>query len=104
MINTLKKLLGIGPSINYAEFIKQGAILLDVRTKGEYQSGNIDCSINIPLNELTQKISELKKDQTIITCCASGVRSAAAKRILKSNGFGYVHNGGGWSKLQNKLN
>jgi rhodanese-related sulfurtransferase len=50
------------------------------------------------------RLNKLKKDNPIITCCASGMRSASAKSILKSNGFTEVHNGGGWSSLQNKLN
>jgi rhodanese-related sulfurtransferase len=48
-------------------------------------------------------MSKLKKEQTIITCCASGMRSASAKGILKSKGFTNVHNGGGWSSLNSKL-
>ncbi|HEY4629318.1 MAG TPA: rhodanese-like domain-containing protein, partial [Flavobacterium sp.] len=39
----------------------------------------------------------------IITCCASGMRSASAKSILKSSGFTKVYNGGGWSSLKNKI-
>jgi hypothetical protein len=41
----------------------------------------------MPLNELSNHIAKLKKDSVIITCCASGMRSASAKNILKSNGF-----------------
>jgi rhodanese-related sulfurtransferase len=43
------------------------------------------------------------KNKTIITCCASGMRSATAKGILQSNGYVNVYNGGGWNSLQNKL-
>jgi rhodanese-related sulfurtransferase len=103
MINTLKKLFGIGPAVNYAELVKQGAVILDVRSPGEYKQGHVKGSINAPLNELSKHISKLKKDTTVITCCASGMRSASAKSILKSNGFNNVYNGGGWSSLQNKL-
>ncbi|MCY7361309.1 MAG: rhodanese-like domain-containing protein, partial [Ignavibacteria bacterium] len=39
-----------------------------------------------------------------ITCCESGMRSGAAKRMLKANGYSEVHNGGGWVKLQGKIN
>jgi rhodanese-related sulfurtransferase len=49
----------------------------------------------MPLNELSNHIAKLKKDSVIITCCASGMRSASAKNILKSNGFTSVYNGGG---------
>ena len=103
MINTLKNLLGLGPKVDYADLVKQGAIILDVRSPGEYKQGHIKGSLNTPLNDLSQHIPKLKKDTTIITCCASGMRSASAKSILKSNGFIQVHNGGGWSSLQNKL-
>lgn len=107
MINTLKKLFGIGPKVNYADLIKQGAVILDVRSPGEYKQGHIKGSINAPLNELSKHLSKhlskIKKDTPIITCCASGMRSASAKSILKSNGFEQVYNGGGWSSLQNKI-
>jgi phage shock protein E len=103
MINTLKNLFGLGPKVDYADLVKQGAIILDVRSPGEYKQGHIKGSLNTPLNDLSQHITKLKKETTIITCCASGMRSASAKSILKSNGFIQVHNGGGWSSLQNKL-
>ncbi len=104
MINTLKKILGIGPSINYADLVKQGAIILDVRSKDEYAGGHIKGSINIPVQALTNNLNKLKdKNKTIITCCASGMRSASAKGILKANGYTEVYNGGGWASLQNKL-
>ncbi|SDY01959.1 rhodanese-like domain-containing protein [Flavobacterium degerlachei] len=103
MINTLKNLFGFGPKVDYAALVKQGAVILDVRSPGEYQQGHIKGSINAPLNDLSRHISKLKKESTIITCCASGMRSASAKSILKSNGFTQVHNGGGWSSLQNKI-
>lgn len=103
MINILKKIFGIGPKVDYADLVKQGAVILDVRSPGEYKQGHIKGSINAPLNDLSRHITKLKKDATIITCCASGMRSASAKSILKSSGFAQVHNGGGWSSLQNKI-
>ncbi len=93
----------MGPQVNFAQLLKEGAVILDVRTKSEYQQGHIKGSINVPLNNLSNHYSKLKKDKAIITCCASGMRSAQAKSILKSNGFSEVHNGGGWSSLQSKL-
>jgi len=105
MIQTLKNLFGIGPKVDYAALVKQGAIILDVRSKGEYVGGNIKGSINISVDALNANLSKLKdKNKPIITCCASGMRSAAAKNILKSNGYTQVHNGGSWYSLQNKLN
>jgi rhodanese-related sulfurtransferase len=104
MLDTLKQLFGFGPKVDYAELVKQGAVILDVRSKGEFQGGHIKGSINISVDSLNSNLNKLKKDKPIITCCASGMRSANAKSILKSNGFKEVYNGGGWSSLQNKLN
>jgi len=104
MINTLKQLLGFGPKTDFAALVKEGAIILDVRTKNEYETGHIKGSINIAVDTLQNNIGKLKdKTKPVITCCASGMRSASAKSILKSNGFTQVYNGGGWSSLQNKI-
>lgn len=104
MINTIKQLLGFGPKADYAELVKQGAIILDVRSKNEYAGGHIKGSINISVDTLANNLGKLKdKNKPIITCCASGMRSASAKGILKSNGYAEVHNGGGWNSLQNKI-
>ncbi len=103
MINTLKQLFGIGPKVDFAELIKNGAQIIDVRTKGEYQGGHIRGSINIPVQNLQNHFSKINKDKPVITCCASGMRSGTAKSILKSNGFKEVYNGGGWMSLQNKI-
>lgn len=103
MIETIKKILGLGIKMDYAELVKHGAVILDVRSKSEYAGGHIKGSINIPIDMLSSNLSKLKKDKPIIACCASGMRSASAKSILKSNGFTQVHNGGGWMSLQNKI-
>ena len=104
MINTIKKLLGFGPSVDYADLVKQGAIILDVRSKGEYSGGHIKGSINVSVDALSNNLAKLKdKNKTILTCCASGMRSASAKSILKSKCYTNVYNGGGWSSLKNKI-
>jgi rhodanese-related sulfurtransferase len=104
MIPFLKKIFGFGPSINYSELVQQGAIILDVRSKAEFSGGHIKGAVNIPVNVLNSHLGQLKdKNKTIITCCASGMRSASAKSILKSNGYTNVYNGGGWSSLHSKL-
>ena len=89
-----------GKKVDLQEVISGGAVILDVRTKGEYQSGHLKNSINIPIDKLEQNIKKLNKNKSIITCCASGSRSASAKRILKSNGFEQVYNGGSWYSLR----
>jgi len=104
MLNTIKKLLGLGPVANYSEMVKKGALILDVRSPGEFAGGHIKGSMNIPVDQLGNNLSKLKdKNKVIITCCASGMRSASAKSILRSNGYAEVYNGGAWNSLQNKI-
>jgi rhodanese-related sulfurtransferase len=104
MLQTIKKLLGFGPGVNYAELVQQGALIIDVRTKGEFSDGHIQTSVNIPVDQLGKNLSKIKdKNRHIITCCASGSRSAAAKGILTSNGFKNVYNGGSWNSLSSKI-
>lgn len=103
MLDAIKSLFGMDKT-DYAELVKKGALILDVRSKSEYDGGHIKDSINIPVDQLQKNLSKLKdKDKTIITCCASGMRSASAKSILQNNGYKNVHNGGGWSSLNNKI-
>lgn len=104
MITTLRNLLGLGPKTDYLALINDGAIILDVRTKGEFGGGHIKGSVNIAVDQLKNNLHRLNdKNKPIITCCASGMRSATAKNILKSNGYASVHNGGSWISLQSKI-
>lgn len=102
MLSALKQLFG-GSKVDLAELVKNGAQIIDVRSKEEFSGGRIKGSVNIPLNQLTASLSKIKRDKPVITCCASGMRSASAKNILKSNGYQEVYNGGGWSSLQSKI-
>jgi len=96
--------LGFGNKAeNSKEFIAKGAIIIDVRSPGEYVAGHIKGAKNIPLNTISNKISEIKKtNKPIIVCCQSGMRSGQAATILKKNGIEVI-NGGGWQSLQSKL-
>jgi phage shock protein E len=99
MITLLKKLFGKTSSPDFSTLIAEGALILDVRTRNEYAGGHLKNSMNIPLNELPAQLKKLKKEKTIITCCASGMRSSSAKNILQSNGF-IAYNGGSWMRLK----
>lgn len=100
MIQILKNIFGIGPKVNIGELIANGALIIDVRTKGEYAGGHVKGSINVPLDQLSHYLNKIKnKEQTIITCCASGMRSGSAKSFLKGQGFLNVHNGGPWMSV-----
>lgn len=102
MLGLLKKIFGSG--VDFKKLIAEGAIIVDVRTPAEYQSGHIKGSVNIPVDTIKGKIEELKqKNKTIITCCRSGARSGMAKSILRNGGI-EAHNGGAWNVLNAKIN
>lgn len=85
------------------EFLTSDAIILDVRTQSEWDTGHIDNAVHIPLNELPKRIGEISKhNKPVITCCASGIRSAKASQILKQNHIKAI-NGGSWKGLKSKL-
>ena len=102
MFGFLKNLLG-GTSVDFAELVKNGAQIIDVRTPGEFNGGHIKGAKNIPLQSLGNNLSKINKNKPVITCCASGARSAAAKNILQNSGFTEVYNGGGWHGLKSKI-
>ncbi len=72
------------------------ALLLDVRTAGEYKRGNIPGSINIPVNELRPRMKELDKEKKIIIYCQVGLRGYVAQRMLTLSGFDAVNLSGGY--------
>lgn len=100
----LLDLLGFGgKSGSVKEFMAKGAIIIDVRTSGEYRDGHIKGSKNIPLDQIDTQISAIQKlNKPVIVCCRSGMRSAQAASILKSNSIEVI-NGGGWQNLERQL-
>ncbi len=100
----LLSMFGLGDkSESITNFIEKGAVIIDVRTVGEYKEGHIKGSKNIPLDTISSKIEEIKKlNKPVIACCRSGMRSAQATSILKQNDI-EVLNGGGWESLHRKL-
>ncbi len=104
MIELLKNIFGLGPAPDFGKLVREGAVILDVRTKVEYAGGHIKGSVNISVDQLKENLKQLPdKEKPIITCCASGMRSGNAKAILKSNGYQKVFNGGSWASLKHKL-
>jgi rhodanese-related sulfurtransferase len=70
--------------------------IIDVRTRAEYSGGHVNGSINIPLQEITMHIDEIRAmEQPIVFCCASGGRSGQATQYFKSIGVN-CENGGSW--------
>jgi len=97
-------MLGLGgKSESVKEYMDKGAVIIDVRTVGEFREGHIKNSKNIPLDNIFSKVNEIKRlEKPVIVCCRSGMRSAQAASILKNSGID-VMNGGGWQSLKNKL-
>ncbi len=81
------------------ELKKNGATLIDVRSAGEFASGNAPGTINIPLQELGSRFGEIPKSIPVVLCCASGTRSGMAKMMLMKKGYKDVHNIGVWRNL-----
>jgi phage shock protein E len=86
------------------EKIANGAVILDVRTPAEYETGHIEGSINISLGTIRGRYVELDTAKTYITCCSHGLRSVKVESILKEKGFKHVYNGGAWSDLETIVN
>ena len=79
--------------------------IIDVRTPGEYSGGNVSGSINIPLNEIPDRLGEFNHGSgPIFVCCASGKRSSQAEHYLRKAGINEVYDGGAWSDLNVLLN
>ena len=89
---------------DYKAILIGGGIIIDVKSEAEFYSGHIENSLNIYLGELSSRLDCLKyKDQAIITCCTSGIRSEGLQKSLSSKGYTNLVNGGGWLNLERKL-
>lgn len=78
------------------EDVKEEDFVLDVRTPQEYAAGHIADSVNIPLDELRERLGELPKDTAITVTCAVGLRGYIAARILAGHGFKALDLTGGY--------
>ncbi|MTG97180.1 rhodanese-like domain-containing protein [Myroides sp. BIT-d1] len=99
MISFINKLLGFGNNEQLANYIREGAILVDVRTVGEFKSGSVPGAVNIPLDKLEGQLHKLPQQSKIVVFCRSGMRSGQAKRILENKGYTQVINGGTKAKI-----
>ena len=102
MFDRFKRILGIGDGDVIAKSLKNGAQVIDVRSRAEFASGHFKGSINIPLDELDRNVGRISREKPVVVCCASGMRSGSAKSILQRHGF-TVHNGGSWRSVERKL-
>ncbi|MCF8238939.1 MAG: rhodanese-like domain-containing protein [Saprospiraceae bacterium] len=107
MFSFLKKLFGGKRQQDILDLLQQKAIILDVRTVGEFRQGHVKGSVNIPLDQLRSQLSKLKKQKRpIVACCATGRRSGIAAGWIRQLDLNSV-NGGSWQnvgRLLQKMN
>lgn len=70
--------------------------LLDTRTPGEYQRGHVDGFVNIPVDNLRERLDEIPKEKPVYVMCQSGLRSYIATRILEGNSYTAYNFSGGF--------
>lgn len=99
MFNFFNQLMGGGEQADLKPIKEAGAVLIDVRTPGEFASGHAKGSINIPLGEIARRVDDIKAmNKPAILCCRSGNRSGSATSILKAQGV-EAYNGGTWQQV-----
>ncbi len=87
-------------------YLKNGALVIDVRTPGEFNSGHLTNAINIPLDEIATAVPQRVKDksQVLLLHCASGMRSGIAQKKLNSLGYTNAFNLGSYGRAKSVLN
>ncbi len=81
------------------EYLKEGAVIIDVRTVEEFKEGHVKGSKNIVLNTIPGKVKEIKAmNKKVIAVCRSGARSGQATSFLKQQGIDVI-NGGPWQNV-----
>jgi len=97
LISKLKEAL-FGLPVDYSALLKEGAMIVDVRTKQEFHQGHAKKSQNIPLSNLSTKVGTLKGKKVILVC-RSGGRARQAKSMLAQNGI-EAYNAGPWQTVR----
>lgn len=98
MLDIFRSMLGISPANKeeIKEAIQNGAYLVDVRTKGEFQHATAKGAVHIPLMQLEANMNKFKNKKAIVLFCNTGNQSGYAQRLLESKGIENVYNGGSW--------
>lgn len=90
--NILKRKVNIIQWRDIADLNRADSIIIDSRTKEEYEFGHIKGALNIPVDELRGRLSEVPKDKKIVVYCAVGLRGYLSARILMQHGYTEVYN------------
>ena len=103
-MNLFKNLFKTKPKTDLKALVNDGALIVDVRTKDEFNMGHIDGSINIPLMDIGRHLTEFKRNEyPLVIVCETGARSGMAFDILRKNQV-VVYDGGKWAELSEQLN
>jgi len=88
------------------DYLQQGALVIDVRSHGEFNSGHLARAINIPLDEIETAVPQRVTDkrQVLLLHCASGMRSGLAKSKLKGLGYPNAFNLGSYGRAERIVN
>jgi len=90
------------PAKDARAHMKKGALVIDVRSAGEFVARHLPAAVNLPLNEIETHVTRRvkKKDQVLLLHCQSGMRSGMAKKKLKAMGYPNVHNLGSYARAE----
>jgi rhodanese-related sulfurtransferase len=95
----LLSIFGFGKN-KIKEALRNGAVVIDVRTPREFDEGHIPQSLNIPVDRISASAQRIKgMNKPVIFCCVSGMRSSNAVSAMKQNGLKEVYNGGSWQSV-----
>lgn len=105
MLNFLKQMTGAGvenisPDEAKALLKDSNTVFVDVREPYEYKNGHIAKAKNIPLGQISGRMTEINKDKQVVVVCASGARSSRAAGMLTSAGYEVKNMSGGMSRWQ----
>ena len=99
MLGVFKRLFADTKNQELLTAIRNGALMVDVRTPAEFAADRVAGAINIPLDKIPRRLSQFKGNDMIVVFCKSGGRSAQAKDILEQSGFENIINGGSRQKV-----
>ena len=91
----------LDPGVAAARAVGQGALLLDVRERSEWDAGHAPGAVHIPYEDLRERTHELPLDRPVVAYCASGIRSSLAASILESSGRSVANVRGGFTAWRN---
>ncbi|MDE3201056.1 MAG: rhodanese-like domain-containing protein [Acidobacteriota bacterium] len=94
------KRTGLLPIKEAKDFLKKGAVIIDVRTPGEFESGHLSQATNIPLDQVEMNVANYVRDKNkiLLLHCQSGTRSGKAVKRLEAIGYKNAFNIGSYSR------